>query len=136
MATSLGIIVTELVSNAYLHAFSQRTDPEKTDHEGTGEIHVVLRASLGAASLSVCDNGVGFVEQAESKRHGVGLVRRLVTQVGGTLSLRLDKGTTWTIDFHARGGALVGCVKVDPPALTYATFLTSTEWPEARVRPS
>jgi two-component sensor histidine kinase len=93
-ATALGIVVTELVSNAYLHAFPERTGPERN-----GEIRVVLRATPGGASLSICDNGVGFVDEVESKRHGVGLVRLLVTQVGGTLSLRLDKGTTWTIDF-------------------------------------
>jgi two-component sensor histidine kinase len=94
MATSLGIIVTELVSNAYLHAFPERTGPQKT-----GEIRVLLRATPNGASLSVGDNGVGIVEEVESKRQGVGLVRRLVTQVGGTLSLRLEQGTTWTIDF-------------------------------------
>ena len=115
MATSLGVVVTELVSNAYLHAFPERTGAERTGAEGTGaegigaegigEIRVVLRATPEGASLSVGDNGVGFVDEVESKRHGVGLVRRLVTQVGGTLNLRLGGGTTWTIDFPVPSGA-------------------------------
>jgi two-component sensor histidine kinase len=88
MATSLGIIVTELVSNAYTHAFPERL----------GTIHVDLSTTPGGASLSVSDSGTGFVE-SETKRRGVGLVRRLVEQVGGTFSLRSDHGTTWTIDF-------------------------------------
>jgi len=86
-ATSLGIVVTELVSNAYLHAFS----------EAGGEIAVALAVVSGRAVLSIGDNGSGFI-QAETKRRGVGLVRRLVKQVGGTLSLQSDKGSTWTID--------------------------------------
>ena len=88
VATSLGIVITELVSNAYMHAFPERS----------GVIHVALRATPDGASLSIGDNGVGFVE-VETKRRGVGLVRRLVDQVGGTLSLRSDDGTTWTVDF-------------------------------------
>lgn len=88
VATSLGIVVTELVSNAYTHAFA----------EESGDIRVTLLATPGGASLSVSDNGVGFVE-VETKRRGVGLVRRLVDQVGGTLSLQSDQGTKWTVDF-------------------------------------
>jgi two-component sensor histidine kinase len=85
-ATALGIIVTELVNNAYLHAFP----------EGNGEISVVLRAISGQPVLSIADNGVGFVE-AETKRRGMGLVRRLVNQVDGTLSLTSNHGSIWTI---------------------------------------
>ena len=73
MATPLGIVVTELVNNAYLHAFP---------HGGVGEISVKLRASSDQLVLSVSDNGIGFVE-TETRRRGIGLVRRLVGQVGG-----------------------------------------------------
>ena len=92
VATSLGIVITELVSNAYLHAFPR----------GSGVIHVTLRAVSGAGLLTVGDNGVGFVE-AETKRRGVGLVRRLVEQTGATLSVRSDQGTIWTINFPIFG---------------------------------
>lgn len=88
VATSLGIVITELVSNAYTHAFA----------EESGTIRVTLLATPGGATLAVSDNGVGFVE-VETKRRGVGLVRRLVDQIGGTLGLRSEYGTTWTIDF-------------------------------------
>ena len=105
MATALGIVVTELVSNAYMHAFPERIGSNGTGPKSTGEIRVLLRTTPEGASLSVGDNGVGFVDEVESKRHGVGLVRRLVSQVGGTLTLRLGEGTTWTIDFPVPAGA-------------------------------
>ncbi len=87
-ATALGIIVTELVSNAYLHAFSG----------GDGEISVALRVVAGQASVIIADNGVGFVE-IETVRRGMGLVKRLVQQVRGTISLQSSGGSTWTIEF-------------------------------------
>ena len=87
-ATALGIIVTELVNNAYLHAFP----------EGNGEISVTLRVISGQPVLSIADNGVGFVE-AETKRRGMGLIRRLVNQVEGSLSLTSNLGSIWTIMF-------------------------------------
>jgi two-component sensor histidine kinase len=88
VATALGIVITELVSNAYMHAFP----------DGPGEIVVMMRVIPKGAWLSVADNGTGFVE-AETKRRGVGLVRRLLGQVGATLSLQSDQGTTWTVNF-------------------------------------
>lgn len=85
-ATALGIIITELVNNAYLHAFPG----------GSGEISVALRVTPDGTSLSIADDGVGFVE-VETTRRGMGLVKRLVRQVGGSLTLQSNPGTTWTI---------------------------------------
>ena len=92
MVTALGIIVAELVTNSYDHAFP----------EGNGKIRVALIKSPDMpdkASLVITDNGVGFVEQAGSKRHGVGLVRRLVEQIGGDIRLVSDHGTVWAVTF-------------------------------------
>jgi len=88
-ATSLGIVITELVNNAYLHAFPK----------GIGEISVVLNVNATRMLLSISDNGVGFVE-AENQRRGMSLVRRLVSQVGGTLSLRSEQGSAWIIELE------------------------------------
>jgi two-component sensor histidine kinase len=86
VATALGIIITELVNNAYLHAFG----------DSDGAISAVLRVAQTKATLSISDNGIGFVE-VETTRHGIGLVKRLVQQVGGTIEHHTGNGTTWTI---------------------------------------
>lgn len=90
-ATAVGMVVAELVSNSYQHAFPDLC----------GTIAVSLRRSeaIGEAVLTVADDGVGFVEAPGSKRHGVGLIRRLVQQVRGTVALQTERGTAWTLRF-------------------------------------
>jgi two-component sensor histidine kinase len=92
VVTALGIVVAELVSNSYDHAFP----------DGKGIIDVSVRRDPrnGAmASLTIKDNGQGFEETSGNKRHGLGLVRRLAEQVRGTANVASGAGTTWTIDF-------------------------------------
>jgi two-component sensor histidine kinase len=91
VVTSLGIIVTELVTNSFDHAFPA----------GEGLISVSLRNEANAdfAVMTIRDNGPGFTPVAESKRHGLGLVRRLSEQIGGTAVVERAKGTAWSITF-------------------------------------
>jgi two-component sensor histidine kinase len=92
--TALGIIVAELVANSYDHAFPS----------GTGAAFVSVRRASGndhMATLTVGDTGQGFNAMAESKRHGLGLVRRLVEQIRGTVTMDLEHGTVWKITFPA-----------------------------------
>ncbi len=87
--TALGIIVAELVSNSFEHAFPG----------GKGAISVSVRALPATAILTIRDNGPGFTVDPKDKRRGLGLVRRLVEQIRGTVSLHFDPGTVWTIGF-------------------------------------
>jgi two-component sensor histidine kinase len=92
VTTALGIIVAELVTNSFDHAFPT----------GKGHIDVSLRHDADddcKAILIIADDGTGFVPVAESKRHGVGLVRRLAEQAGGEAEVESDHGTRWTITF-------------------------------------
>ena len=86
VATTLGIIVTELVNNAYVHGFGA----------SGGKIHVTLQVTPIGAVLSISDNGRGYKEAATTRR-GMGLVRRLVAQVGATMTHETGEGTTWTV---------------------------------------
>ena len=90
--TALGIVVVELVTNAYDHAFPK----------GTGSASVSVRCVEGdtaMATMTITDDGEGFAPRASSNRHGLGLVRRLVEQLRGTVRVDSDHGTVWTIRF-------------------------------------
>jgi two-component sensor histidine kinase len=87
--TALGIIIAEIISNAYIHAFPGRA----------GAIRVALTRSATGAVLTIGDDGIGFVEPSTSKRHGLGLVRRLMEQIDGVVRVTSDRGTEWTLAF-------------------------------------
>jgi two-component sensor histidine kinase len=90
VVTGLGIVVTELVTNSYDHAFPA----------GKGAILVSARRADGdMATIIVRDNGTGFTPETTSKRHGLGLVRRLVEQIRGSLTVTSEQGTVWTVKF-------------------------------------
>jgi two-component sensor histidine kinase len=92
--TALGIIVAELVTNSFEHAFP--------DQNGSVSVSLSLEADANIATLTIRDNGTGCVLEAGSKRHGVGLVRRLTEQIRGTAKVESDNGTRWTIAFPVR----------------------------------
>jgi len=91
VVTTLGIIVTEVTSNAYLHAFLNTA----------GTITVKLVQNYGQAMLTISDDGIGFVEKTGSKRHGIGLIKRLMEQAKGSAVLTSSHGhgTVWTLTF-------------------------------------
>ena len=95
VVTALGIILAELVTNSYDHAFP----------DGTGAITVSVRhgANDDMATMTVADNGIGSKLGAGNKRHGIGLVRRLIEQMRGTSTVNSDHGTVWAIRFPVEG---------------------------------
>lgn len=98
VVTALGIVVAEVVSNSYDHAFPGGKK---------GSILVsVRRSDSDFATMRISDDGTGFKPKAESKRHGLGLVRRLVEQVRGSVTVESDHGTVWTIKIPVECPAL------------------------------
>jgi Signal transduction histidine kinase len=90
-AIPLGMIVNELVSNSFKHAFKQRKE---------GEIYVNLGLEKGKLNLIVGDNGLGFPENInfrETDSLGLQLVTTLTSQIDGTIELERDKGTKFRI---------------------------------------
>jgi two-component sensor histidine kinase len=89
--TALGLVISELISNSYDHAFT----------DGTGTINVTLSGGKSGdqGTIIFADDGVGFAETGDSKRHGLGLVRRLMQQVSGSAAVRSHHGTEWTLRF-------------------------------------
>jgi len=90
-ATALGLVIAELVSNSYEHAFAQRA----------GAIMVSVRhdGQADRGVLVITDDGTGYVADPETRRHGVGLARRLMQQIDGTLDVDATAGTVWTMRF-------------------------------------
>ena len=91
---SVGLIVTELVTNATKHAF--------TDMEAC-VIEVALHRSEEGHSLSISDNGHGMPQgTARSSGTGLGMtiVRSLTEQIGGALRVEnLAPGTRFVVTF-------------------------------------
>jgi two-component sensor histidine kinase len=89
--TALGMVVAELVTNSYRHAFPD-------DREGSIVV-TLARADVRHAILMIQDDGVGFDTTAATSRRGLGLVLQLVEQIGGTVAVRSEVGTLWTLIF-------------------------------------
>ena len=91
VVTALGIVVAEVVTNSYDHAFpgGKKGSIVVSVHRIDGDSEI--------ATMTISDNGTGFLAKAESKRHGLGLVRRLVEQVRGSAVVQSSHGTVWTI---------------------------------------
>ena len=86
--TALGLAVTEIITNAYRHAF-----PDKV-----GKIEVFLEQRAGTTVLVTQDNGIGMPQQVLSKSHGLGLVQRLIEQIGATVEIKSTSlGTRYEI---------------------------------------
>ena len=94
-AMPLGLLINELVSNALKHGFPDTTG---------GILRIGLHANCSHMTLSVFDNGVGFPEDLDfmdTPTLGMQLVVTLVEQLEGTIELRREKGTEFTIAFEA-----------------------------------
>ena len=88
-----GLLITELLSNAYKHAFE---DGQK------GQVTISMQGGAGQIELAVADNGVGFpaeLDYRQAKTFGLQLVTALVNQLGGTLEMESNNGTRFQVRF-------------------------------------
>jgi two-component sensor histidine kinase len=90
-----GLIVNELVSNAFKYAFLEGRK---------GKIDVIVKKLHNFVEIIVADNGVGINSEIDIKNTeslGLQLVASLVEQIGGTLfHNRLNTGTEIKITFE------------------------------------
>jgi two-component sensor histidine kinase len=95
-AIPIGLIINELISNAYKHAF--------TDRDG-GHISIAIESMQEPHyyKLTVRDNGKGISEEIKNKKSkslGLKLVNTLgVRQLKGNLQIINDGGTLITLIF-------------------------------------
>jgi two-component sensor histidine kinase len=87
-ATALGLIVTELVTNALKHAFVARG----------GRIRVALSRDPAGLRLTVADDGPGLSVGA-AQGLGLALVRQMVGKLGGAMDVESDAGAVFHVRF-------------------------------------
>ncbi|KYG71140.1 two-component sensor histidine kinase [Roseivirga ehrenbergii] len=92
-AIPLGLILNELISNAYKYAF----------HEGDGELSISIEdLGNGKHQLTVSDSGLGLPQDfdfTKAKSLGLRLVRRLSKQLYGSAEYYYEQGSKFIITF-------------------------------------
>ena len=98
-AIPLGVIINELVSNAFKHAFSYQRD------RPAGQTRDQIRVELSALTsqewqLTVSDNGIGFPEQMDPAGSlGLQLVQMLAGHMQGEVTFSRQAGSTVKVSF-------------------------------------
>ncbi len=95
-AIPVALILNELVTNAYKHAFT---------HTGRGEIEVCLYMKENRLFLAVNDNGIGLPENFnldESQFLGLTMVHMLAEQLKGDLAIDHKNGTHVSFQFEVK----------------------------------
>lgn len=94
LALPVSLILNELIANALKHG---------RPPEGEPEIHIQLGYANGDYILTVQDNGPGFnLVETRKRASGLGLVRGLVRQLGGSLSVEGELGARVLVRFTDR----------------------------------
>lgn len=91
-AIPVGLILTELLSNAHKYAYP----------DGAGEVRLTIGRDGSQVRIVLEDDGAGLpegFEVGEAKSLGLRLVRNLVKQLGGLLSIESAPGLAYTIAF-------------------------------------
>ena len=89
-AVPCGLLLNELLTNAFKHAFAEATSPV---------LHVRASASDGRVCIEVSDNGIGMPDDDANSRPatlGLRLMRALVEQIDGTIETSSSAAGTRT----------------------------------------
>ena len=99
IAISLGLILNELITNAYKHGFS-----ENKPSPGAARCEINVNASRDGddLTLTVTNNGVDLPKDFElekSESLGLQLVKMLIKQINGSIELDRSHGTAFCLKF-------------------------------------
>jgi len=103
-AIPCGLIVSELVSNAFKYAFPQ-------GESGDNQVTIGLKSRGEEVALMVLDNGVGLPDGFDPKKTGtlgLSLVTLLVEQLKGNLEISGAGGAAFTLRFKKMNGGPPG----------------------------
>ncbi|MDZ4664205.1 MAG: sensor histidine kinase [Bacteroidota bacterium] len=88
----LGLIVNEVVTNSFKHAFKSHKKPA---------LSIKLFIENGAANLVISDNGVGFppLKDINKQSLGLSLIESLAEQIDGRVSFNNKEGAQVVVNF-------------------------------------
>ena len=104
-ATSIGLILNEALTNAFKYAFAGRP---------AGTVHIRLRRSGSKLSLSISDDGNGFVAPPRAGSLGMRLIRGLARQLDAQVTIDGTDGTTVALEWAAAGGQPLTDAPLEP----------------------
>ncbi len=87
----LGIMITEMITNSMKHAFTAVDAPR---------IELVMQTDGAVTTLTYADNGVGLPDSVSAtapESFGLRLIHLLADQIGASLRVHGDAGTSYTI---------------------------------------
>jgi two-component system, sensor histidine kinase PdtaS len=92
LAINLGLIVTELLTNAYKHAFKNKEN---------GIIHIELISKENKHQLIIADDGIGLDDKSVAEESlGLEIVNALIEQINASLELISENGLKYVISFE------------------------------------
>ena len=92
-AVPLGMLVNEIVTNSFLHAFQGRAE---------GKIRIAMKKTNGTIALRISDDGRGIYDgfpDRDKTAMGTVLINNLSAQLNGTLTISSFGGTAITVEF-------------------------------------
>ena len=103
-AVPLAFIATELLTNAYKHAFPD---------DRTGRITIMAGREDGHGLLTIADTGVGLPESTVPRRPlGLTIVSKLVQQIGGVMEQPGPGESRFRVSFPLDGAAPLSAADV------------------------
>ena len=102
-ATSLAVVLTELLQNVVDHAYP----PGTLDAQSAARVRIDLRRGVGILHIAVVDDGVGVGEgfdPGHSTSLGMSIVQGLVAELGGTIEFGpAQRGGSSPVAVHRPG---------------------------------
>jgi two-component sensor histidine kinase len=99
IAVPCGLILNELITNAYKHAFP---GDKPRAGEDNCEIKVIVEQEGGVLTLTVANNGAGLpgdLDLEKSETLGLRLIKMLSHQINGSIELDRSVGTAFRLKF-------------------------------------
>lgn len=91
-ALPLGLIINEVMTNSFKHAFRDKAD---------AKISIVLTKEKRLVRFSIGDNGSGLNQETKREESlGMEILKGLIEQIGGRYFFSNDQGTLFSMEFY------------------------------------